>query len=71
VGRIGRGGRRARPGEQLDAEEIIALVKEHKGSVQAPKTVELVDSIPLSALGKPVKNTLRARCRGDAGRQVY
>ncbi len=59
-----------RPGHDLDPDELIALVKEHKGSVQAPKSVDLVDAIPLSALGKPDKKALRARYWGDAGRQV-
>ena len=37
----------------------MALVKEAKGSVQAPKSVDVVDSIPLSALGNPDKKALR------------
>ncbi|MFM8861947.1 MAG: AMP-binding protein [Acidimicrobiia bacterium] len=59
-----------RPGVELDPDELIALVKEAKGSVQAPKSVDFVDSIPLSALGKPDKKTLRARYWGDTGRLV-
>ena len=59
-----------RPGHDLDPDEIIALVKEAKGSVQAPKSVDFADSIPLSALGKPDKKALRARYWGDTGRQV-
>ncbi len=59
-----------RPGHELDAEELIALVKEHKGAVQAPKSVEVVDAIPLSALGKPDKKALRARYWEAAGRLV-
>jgi len=41
--------------------EIVALVKERKGSVQAPKQVIEVDAIPLTGLGKPDKKALRAR----------
>jgi fatty-acyl-CoA synthase len=59
-----------RPGADLDPNELIELVKEHKGSVQAPKSVDLVDAIPLSALGKPDKKTLRARYWGEGGRMV-
>jgi fatty-acyl-CoA synthase len=59
-----------RPGADLDPDELIELVKEHKGSVQAPKSVDLVDAIPLSALGKPDKKTLRARYWGEGGRMV-
>ena len=60
----------ARPGVEIDPDEIIGLVKEHKGTVQAPKSVDLVDAIPLSALGKPDKKALRARYWGDSGRMV-
>ncbi len=48
-----------RPGETVDAAAIQALVKQAKGSVQAPKSVDVVDAIPLSALGKPDKKALR------------
>ncbi|MDT5396974.1 MAG: fatty-acyl-CoA synthase [Mycobacterium sp.] len=40
--------------------EIQAAVKERKGSVQSPKQVFVVDSLPLTALGKPDKKALRA-----------
>ena len=42
-------------------DEIVALVKERKGSVQAPKQVLAVDAIPLTGLGKPDKKALRAQ----------
>lgn len=58
-----------RPGATVEADELIALVKEAKGSVQAPKSVDFVDAIPLSALGKPDKKALRAQYWGE-GRQV-
>jgi fatty-acyl-CoA synthase len=45
-------------------------VKQAKGSVQAPKSVDIVDAIPLSALGKPDKKALRARYWGDRERGV-
>ena len=41
--------------------EIQEMVKERKGSVQAPKQVIVVDSLPLTALGKPDKKALRAQ----------
>ena len=50
-----------RAGQTVDVEELIALVKEHKGSHHAPKSVDIVDSIPVSAVGKPDKKALRAR----------
>jgi fatty-acyl-CoA synthase len=35
------------------------LVREKKGPVYAPKSVDFVDSIPVSSLGKPDKAALR------------
>ncbi len=49
------------PGQSVEAAELIALVRERKGAVQAPKSVAFVESIPLSPLGKPDKKALRAR----------
>ncbi|MGV9825796.1 fatty-acid--CoA ligase FadD8 [Gordonia sp. NPDC003429] len=50
--------------------EIRAAVRERKGAVQAPKEVIFVDSLPLTALGKPDKKALRARYWASAGRGV-
>jgi fatty-acyl-CoA synthase len=52
-----------RSGADVTASELVALVKELKGSVQAPKIVEFLDQIPLTSLGKPDKKALRARPR--------
>ncbi len=43
------------------AAEIQALVKDKKGSVQAPKSVDFVASIPLTPVGKPDKKAVRAQ----------
>jgi fatty-acyl-CoA synthase len=50
-----------RPRAKPDAAELVALVREKKGPVQAPKSVDFVDSIPVTAVGKPDKKALRAR----------
>lgn len=50
--------------------EIQAAVKERKGSVQSPKQVVVVDSLPVTALGKPDKKAVRARFWAGAGRAV-
>jgi fatty-acyl-CoA synthase len=52
-----------RENAKVDADELIALVRDKKGAIQAPKTVEFVASIPLSGLGKPDKKALRAKYR--------
>jgi fatty-acyl-CoA synthase len=49
------------PGVTVTAEALIATVREKKGSVQAPKSIDFVDALPLSPVGKPDKNALRAR----------
>lgn len=50
--------------------EIQASVKERKGSVQAPKQVIVVDSVPVTALGKPDKKAVRAQFWKGAERTV-
>ena len=42
------------------AAELMALVRDRKGPVQAPKHVIVADRLPLTALGKPDKKALRA-----------
>jgi fatty-acyl-CoA synthase len=50
--------------------EIQTAVKERKGSVHAPKQVIVVDSVPVTALGKPDKKAVRAQFWEGAGRSV-
>jgi fatty-acyl-CoA synthase len=59
-----------RPGSEVVADDLIDLVKEAKGSVHAPKSVDVAESIPLSPLGKPDKKALRAQYWHDADRMV-
>ncbi|MFN3230574.1 MAG: AMP-binding protein [Alphaproteobacteria bacterium] len=58
-------------GAQVRADELIALVKDSKGSVLAPKAVDFVDAIPVTSVGKPDKKALRARYWADEDRQVH
>jgi fatty-acyl-CoA synthase len=50
--------------------EIQDAVKERKGSVQSPKQVIVVESVPVTALGKPDKKSVRAQFWEGAGRAV-
>ena len=59
-----------RPGAEVDPAVLIALVKERKGAVYAPKSVDFAEAIPVTSLGKPDKKALRARYWGDRARQV-
>ena len=49
-----------RPGHAVEAAELIALIREQKGPVMAPKTLEFVSSLPLTGVGKVDKKALRA-----------
>jgi fatty-acyl-CoA synthase len=59
-----------RPDQTVAEEDLYELVKERKGATHAPKSVDFVDAIPLSALGKPDKKALRAQYWGDGARMV-
>jgi fatty-acyl-CoA synthase len=60
-----------RPGAEVEEAELIALVRERKGPVSAPKSIDFVGAIPLSPLGKPDKKALRARYWADTDRMVH
>lgn len=49
----------AKPGRQVDAKRLIELVRARKGSVYAPKSVDVVASLPLTPVGKADKKLLR------------
>ncbi|BBY59233.1 fatty-acid--CoA ligase FadD8 [Mycolicibacterium sarraceniae] len=50
--------------------EIQAAVKDRKGSVQSPKQVIIVDSVPVTALGKPDKKAVRAQFWEGSARAI-
>ncbi len=52
-----------RAGKSAEADELVEMVAQRKGSYQSPKSVEFVDAIPQTAVGKPDKKALRARYR--------
>ena len=61
---VGRGRRRPdrrKARRQPAAEALMQLVKDRKGGTHAPKQVEFVDSLPLTAVGKVDKKVLRAK----------
>jgi fatty-acyl-CoA synthase len=59
-----------RPGSEASAEALMAYVKARKGSLLAPKSVEFVDRIPVTNLGKVDKKAIRARYWSGRSRQV-
>ena len=60
-----------RPGQEVSPAELIALVRERKGPIATPKTVEFIEMIPLTPVGKADKRALRARYWGDEQRSVH
>ncbi len=57
------------PGDELTG-SLQALVKAAKGSVQSPKSVDFVDAIPLTPVGKPDKKAVRAKYWAGSDRRV-
>ena len=57
-------------GQQVVAEELIALCKEKLGSVKAPKSVDFVDALPRSPVGKVLKKDLRTRYWQNTSRKI-
>ncbi|MGD0604190.1 MAG: AMP-binding protein [Streptosporangiaceae bacterium] len=49
-----------RPGEQIDAAELIAAMKTQLDGFKVPKSVIVVDQLPKTSTGKIRKNVLRA-----------
>jgi fatty-acyl-CoA synthase len=49
-----------RVGAAVAAEELIALVRERKGAVYAPKAIDFVAALPVTGLGKLDKKAIRA-----------
>ncbi|GLS13114.1 AMP-binding protein [Hydrogenophaga electricum] len=48
-----------RPGQSVTPEALIQFVKDKLGSVQAPKSVDIVEQLPRSPVGKVLKKEVR------------
>jgi fatty-acyl-CoA synthase len=59
-----------RPGATPDPAALIASVKQRKGPHYAPKSIEVVDELPLTRVGKVDKKVLRAIYWADLERAV-
>ena len=60
----------AKPGARPAPEAIMQLVKDRKGGTHAPKQVEFVETLPLTAVGKVDKKVLRAKYWAGRDRMV-
>ena len=57
-------------GQNVTAEELIALCKDKLGSVKSPKSVDFIDSLPRSPVGKVLKKDLRQQYWDKAERKI-
>jgi fatty-acyl-CoA synthase len=60
-----------RPGTTLEPASVIEFVRERKGPMYAPKSVDIVEEIPMTSVGKPDKNRLREAFWSDQPRGVH
>ena len=58
------------PGQEVAAEELIALCREKLGAVKSPKTIDFTPALPRSAAGKVLKKDLRAPYWAHAARAI-
>jgi fatty-acyl-CoA synthase len=54
----------------VDLTELTDLVRSHKGPVHVPKSIDVVDDIPVTPLGKPDRKAIRARFWPADGREI-
>jgi HIP---CoA ligase len=53
-----------RPGHTVDPDEVVAWCRDHMANFKVPRSVRVVDSLPLNPTGKVLKFELRARLSG-------
>jgi acyl-CoA synthetase (AMP-forming)/AMP-acid ligase II len=61
LGEVGKAFVVLRPGEPIDAAEIIEWARDQMANYKVPRSIEVLDALPLNATGKVVKDELRAR----------
>ncbi len=53
-----------RPGQTIDPDELVAWCRKHMANFKVPRTVRIVESLPLNPTGKVMKFQLRAQLAG-------
>jgi acyl-CoA synthetase (AMP-forming)/AMP-acid ligase II len=61
LGEVGRAFVVPRAGAEVDPDELIAWSREQMANYKVPRSVEVVDALPLNASGKVLKYQLRDR----------
>jgi len=49
------------PGASLTEEEVLRHCRERLSAYKVPKYIEIIDELPLTPVGKPMRNELRKR----------
>ncbi|MEC7422220.1 MAG: fatty acid--CoA ligase, partial [Pseudomonadota bacterium] len=60
----------AKPGSEVDAEDIISFTRERLAGFKVPKTVDVIPEMPRNASGKILRRELRAPYWEGRDRQV-
>jgi HIP---CoA ligase len=63
LGEVGRAFVVPRAGQTVDPDELVAWCREQMANYKVPRSIEVVDALPLNASGKVLKYELRARAR--------
>ncbi len=59
-----------KPGQSVSGDDLIQFCKEKKGTILVPKSIDFINEIPLTPLGKPNKVVLRQKYWKDQTRKV-
>ena len=59
-----------RPGVPASAEDLIAHARSHISGYKVPKSVAIVEQLPISVVGKVIRRAVREKYWKDAGRKV-
>jgi acyl-CoA synthetase (AMP-forming)/AMP-acid ligase II len=65
LGEVGMAFVIARPGVEVDPDEVVAWCREQMANFKVPRRVAIVDELPMNATGKVLKYELRARIAAD------
>ena len=60
-GEVGKACVALKPDNTVTEEELIALMKDNLAGYKVPKSVEFMESLPISGMGKILKSELRQR----------
>lgn len=60
-GEVGKACVVLKPGAQVEPDELLIYLQDHLARYKVPKSVEIMDALPISAAGKILKRELRAR----------